>query len=190
MEAQGTRKDGSAFPVAVAVSEVELAGRRIYTGFVRDITERKRTEQLAREFGLQLIQAQDAERARIARELHHGIIQRLARLAIDAGRVHSAPSGDQHHTMDEIHHELRRLSKDLHSLAYRLHPALLESLGLANAIRMDCERFTRQHSISVHLELGDIPRAISRRCRSLSFALNSGIASKCCQPCCASDRRK
>ena len=80
MEAQGTRKDGSAFPVAVAVSEVESAGRRIYTGFVRDITERKRTEQLAREFGLQLIQAQDAECARIARELHDGIIQRLARL--------------------------------------------------------------------------------------------------------------
>jgi PAS domain S-box-containing protein len=161
MEAQGTRKDGSAFPVAVAVSEVELTGRRIYTGFVRDISERKRTEQLAREFGLQLIQAQDAERARIARELHDDIIQRLARLAIDAGRVHSAPDGDQHNTIHEIHHELRRLSKDLHSLAYRLHPSLLESLGLANAIRMDCERFSRQHSISVHLELGDIPRVIS-----------------------------
>ena len=160
LEAQGTRKDGSIFPVAVAVSAVALAARVTYTGFVRDITERKRAEQLASEFGLRLVQAEDAERARVARELNDDISQRLARLAIDAVRVDSATNRDQQHTMHEIQDGLRRLSKDVHSLAYRLHPSLLESLGLANSIRMDCERFSRQHSISVGIELGDIPRMI------------------------------
>jgi hypothetical protein len=51
-EVSGRRQDGSEFPVDLEVSEIVLADRRIFTGFVRDITERKKAEQIAREFGL------------------------------------------------------------------------------------------------------------------------------------------
>src|SRR5438093_6363261 len=64
-EVSGRRKDGSEFPIDIAVSEIKLPDRRIFTGFVRDITERKRAEQTAREFGGRLLRAQEAERARL-----------------------------------------------------------------------------------------------------------------------------
>ena len=81
-EISGRRKDGSLFPIDLAVSEIALAGRRVWTGFVRDITERKQAEQAARELSGRLLHAQEAERARLARELHDDITQRLALLAI------------------------------------------------------------------------------------------------------------
>src|SRR5262249_49795215 len=82
-ELRGRRKDGSEFPIELAVSELVLADRHIFTDFVRDITARKEAERTARELSGRLITAQEEERARLARELHDDITQRLARLAID-----------------------------------------------------------------------------------------------------------
>ncbi len=50
LEAVAVRKDGSTFPVEMSVSEMRLGKRRMFTGIVRDITERKRIEQLKSEF--------------------------------------------------------------------------------------------------------------------------------------------
>jgi len=160
-ELSGRRKDGSVFPVDLAVSEILLADRRIFTGFVRDITERKQAERAAREFSGRLIHAQEAERARLARELHDDITQRLARLAIDAGSIKRGRAGvGPGEAMDEFRDGLVRLSEDVHSLSYNLHPALLEDLGLADALQAECEQFSRQESITVEVRLEEVPEGI------------------------------
>jgi PAS domain S-box-containing protein len=160
-EISGRRKDGSEFPVDLAVSEIQLLGRRIFTGFVRDISTRKQAEQTAREFGGRLLRAQEAERARLARELHDDITQRLARLAIDAGRVESVrDEAGRSQMMREVRDGLVNLSEDVHSLSYKLHPSLLEDLGLADALKAECERFARQESIVVEAKLERVPAAI------------------------------
>jgi len=157
-EAIGCRKDGSKFPIDLAVTEIVLADRRIFTGFVRDITERKRAEQLQREFGKQLLQAQEAERARLARELHDDITQRLGLLAMNADCFDSeAGPVEQQKTMRGIRDSLMVLSEDVHSLAYKLHPALLEHMGLAAALQAECERFSRKESIPVDVKLDSLP---------------------------------
>ena len=124
----------------------------------RDITERKQAEQTAREFSGRLIQAQEAERARLARELHDDITQRLARLAIDAGRVESGE--DRSETMRELREGLVRLSEDIHTLSYRLHPSMLGDLGLAPALKAECERFSRNTSIATEVKLAGLPPVI------------------------------
>jgi PAS domain S-box-containing protein len=157
-EVSGRRKDGSMFPVDLAVSEIVLADRRIFTGFVRDITERKQAEQTARELSGRLIGAQEAERARLARELHDDITQRLACLAIDAGRTVGEAGGSQ--MMRDMRDSLVRLSEDVHSLSYRLHPSLLEDLGLTDALKAECERFSRMECIVVEAKLEKVPAII------------------------------
>src|SRR5262249_17377317 len=149
-EVSGRRQDGKALILDVSVSEIMLSDRRLFTAFVRDITERKHAEQISREFGTRLLEAQEAERARLARELHDDITQRLARLAIDAARA-GKDQPAQSESLNEVREGLVRLSEDVHSLAYKLHPALLERLGLADALRVECDRFSKQESILVSM---------------------------------------
>ena len=158
-EGSGHRKDGSEFPIELAMSEMVLSNRRVFTAFVRDITERKEAEQVGREFGGRLLHAQELERARLGRELHDDISQRLARLAIDAGQAESSQDAAKRaETMRELRDGLVRLSEDVHSLSYKLHPAVLEDLGLTDALKAECERFSRRESITVDVKVEQIAK--------------------------------
>lgn len=124
---------------------------------------RRRAEQAAREFSGRLLHAQEAERARMARELHDDITQRLARLAIDAGLLEAGrDAGRSSEMMRALREGLVRLSEDVHALSYRLHPALLEDLGLTDALKAECERFSRQESIPVEFRAEPIPGPIPK----------------------------
>jgi len=70
-EVTGRRKDGSAFPMDLSVSEVKLATGQMFTGFIRDITERKRLEK-------EILEISDREQRRIGQDLHDGLCQHLA----------------------------------------------------------------------------------------------------------------
>lgn len=122
---------------------------------------RLRAEAAAREFGGRLMRAQEEERARLARELHDDITQRLALLSIEAGRIErEATEAKFGGTLREVRDGLVRLSEDVHSLSYRLHPALLQDLGLADALKAECERFSRHESLRVEVKLERIPAKI------------------------------
>ena len=107
-----------------------------------DITERRHAEDEARDLNGRLITAHEDERARLARALHDDVTQRLALLAIDAGRKEKG-LGDTiaGQAMRSIRHDLVQLSEDVHALSYALHPAILEDLGLIEALKAECARF-------------------------------------------------
>ncbi len=140
------------------------AGRAVRTyGVLRDITERKRAENEMHDLSRRLIQAQEEERSFLARELHDDMSQRLAVLAIDVGRAElAATDGAQAEAMRTVREGLVRLSEDVHSLAYRLHPSILEELGLAEALRAECERRGRQASLDLSVCV-DLPAAVIDR---------------------------
>ncbi len=121
-----------------------------------DITERRRAEDEAHELNGLLITAHEDERARLARALHDDVTQRLALLAIDAGQKEKG-LGDSiaGRAMHSIRHDLIQLSEDVHALSYALHPAILEDLGLIEALKAECARFGAVEGIPTSFNASD-----------------------------------
>ncbi|MGP0065584.1 MAG: GAF domain-containing sensor histidine kinase [Isosphaeraceae bacterium] len=104
-----------------------------------------------------LLQAQEDERRRIAREMHDDWTQRLAVLAIDAARLETQldPSSNSRRQLQTMRGELVSLSEDVHALSRQLHPSILDDLGLADALRSECAGVARREGVAVAYESGD-----------------------------------
>lgn len=141
------------------VATRDAAGHAVKTfGVVRDISERREAKERLRELNRRLIQANEEQRAQLARELHDDVTQRLAVLAIDVGRAELiATDGASAEAMRAIRETLVCLSEDVHSLAYQLHPSVLEELGLAEALRTECERAGRRSELALTAEIDPLP---------------------------------
>ena len=113
-----------------------------------DITERRQAEDEARDLNGRMITAHEDERARLGRALHDDVTQRLALLAIDAGHKEKGLGETlAREAMRSIRHDLVQLSEDVHALSYALHPAILEDLGLIEALKAECARFASVEGI-------------------------------------------
>ncbi len=144
------------------VARRDATGHAVATyGVLRDITEGKRAEDELSDLSRRLIRAHEEERALLARELHDDVTQRLAVLAIDIGRAElAAANGAQAEAMRAVREGLARLSEDVHSLAYQLHPSVLEELGLREALRTACERVGRGGRIELSVDLDPVPAGL------------------------------
>jgi PAS domain S-box-containing protein len=140
-----------------------------YAGFVGcdvEITERRNAEDVLREsrtalevshreiqqLAGSLLTAHEDERRHLARELHDDLTQRLARLAIDAGRLESAV--DAQEGVSRLREDLVRVSEDVHAMSYRLHPSVLDDLGLVEALRAECDRVAHRGDLRVEVDAG------------------------------------
>lgn len=123
-----------------------------------DITDRKQAEEIAhvRELTGKLLHAQDAERRRIARELHDSAGQILAALQMNLTPVKSETERLNLPFSEGISQSLdliQQLSQELRTVSYLLHPPLLDELGLPSALRWYVEGFVERSKIEVGLEL-------------------------------------
>jgi PAS domain S-box-containing protein len=134
-----------------------------YIGSCIDITERKLTEEALASLSGRLIDAQEEERKRIAREIHDDYTQRLAMLAMEveelADQVGDSPveAGPIFH---RIWNQIGELGSDLHSLSHSLHSSTLESLGLVAGIKAFCKEFAEQQEIQVDFAHENVPRGV------------------------------
>ena len=153
------------------VASRDAAGQAIRSfGVLRDITQTKRSEEALRDLSGRLIRAQEDERALLARELHDDVTQRLAVMAIDVGCAELvAPDEAQAEVLSSLRAEIVRLSEDVHSLAYRLHPSVLEELGLVEALRTECERRGRQGRLTVSMDLESLSMAVGKEAELCLF---------------------
>ena len=147
----------------LAVSSAILVQAALILWLLYERQQRQHSEEAAYELSGRLINAQEEERARLARELHDDVTQRLALLAIDAGReartLSSTAGGAAIQTMQQ---GLVRLSEDVHALSYRLHPSILEDLGLIEALKSECDRFSGMDSIRLKMNAEEITERLPR----------------------------
>lgn len=137
----------------------------------KEISERERTEQTLRELSVRLLQTQDEERRRIARELHDSTGQQLAALAMNLSLIgKSAETLDARarKTLTESLELLDRSSRDIRTLSYLLHPPLLDERGLAAAVRWFADGFTQRSGVQVKLE---VPPDLQRLPKEIEMAL-------------------
>ncbi len=122
---------------------------------------RRRAEREAAHLGGRILTAQEDERRRLAREMHDDVTQRLAALAIDAAKAQGSAAGSPSGTaLEGIRERLAKLSEDVHALSYRLHPSMIEDLGLVAALRAECNRVAREEPLRVGFESQSIPRKV------------------------------
>jgi PAS domain S-box-containing protein len=132
-------------------------------GITMDITERKQAERELRELSGHLIAAQEEERARIARELHDDLSQRLALLAAEMQTLHCfTMEVAAAESLDALVQRIKEISEDVHSLSHRLHPALVDRVGLVPALRKLCKELQAQSGIMLTFTYGEVPDSLPK----------------------------
>jgi PAS domain S-box-containing protein len=133
-EVLGLRKDGSTFPMRLSVSEVRLAStanhRRLFTGIIHDLTERKRLER-------ELLEISDREQRRIGRDLHDGLGQQLAGIGFLSKALEnrlSAKDAPEAADARQIADLVAAAIAQARAMARGLHPVDLKASGLMSAL--------------------------------------------------------
>ncbi len=166
----GQRKDGSEFPAEVGLNPVQAGAGLMVLASITDITERRRAEEGLRESQRELraltgrlLQAQETERRRIARELHDDLNQSLALLAVELDLLGQAPPKSMAWLggrMSELSAQVKQLSSAVHDLSHNLHPSKLEQLGLVAGVRGLCKEQIQAHGLEVEFTHQQMPPSI------------------------------
>jgi PAS domain S-box-containing protein len=158
------RKDGTTFSTEQNLVPIRNEAGEIVTwvGVVRDITERKTTEEDLRQLSGRIIEAQEAERQRVARELHDSVNQVIASAKMRLRKV------EAHVALNPMARELLARCDDLlvqaleenRRIAHDLRPTDLDALGLADACRSFCKQFESRTNLTVKCRI----TPLARRC--------------------------
>jgi PAS domain S-box-containing protein len=167
MEHRLRRHDGEyGWTVTAGVPRCDADGS--FAGFIGtavDITERKLAEEALSAMSQRLIEAHEEEGARIARELHDDINQRLALASVRLGYLKQSPpasAADLEQELGTVSQEIADLVADIQALSHGLHPARLDLLGLEKAAAAFCEELSGRHDVAIDVRFENIPHALPR----------------------------
>lgn len=128
-----------------------------------DITRRKQMEEELTGVSRKLIEAQERDRSRIARDLHDNIVQQLALVSIGLEQVQGElpDSVSEHRShLKKLRDRIMDISTDVQMMSHELHSAKLSYLGIAVAMRGFCREFGEHHKVEIEFESRDLPRQL------------------------------
>jgi PAS domain S-box-containing protein len=134
-----------------------------FIGLAVDVTEQKLAQEGLENLSGRLIEAQERERSRIARDLHDDICQRLALLSVElaqATRNGFPPAMKER--LEEMRQQCSGIAGDLQSLSHQLHSSKLDYLGVVAAIKGLCREFSKQHNVNIKFRDEDVPTLLSK----------------------------
>ena len=130
-------------------SDKSFAG---YIGSAIDVTERKHAEEALSGLSQRLIETQEKERARVARELHDDINQRIALLAVNLDRLkhHLPPSAAElTKKFEAASRQAEEIGNDVQALSHRLHSSKLKFVGLEAAVAGFCSELSDLRGVEI-----------------------------------------
>jgi PAS domain S-box-containing protein len=140
-ELTGRRRDGTVFPADISLSAIETPEGRLATAFVRDITDRKRAEELERDLAdrrsllAHLVAAGEKERARIADDIHDDSIQAMTAAGMRLQILRrSIKNPEQLKLLGEFERTIQLSIARLRHLLFELRPPVLDNDGLSAAL--------------------------------------------------------
>jgi PAS domain S-box-containing protein len=179
MEAKVCCKDGSYRHIEFHFASL---GETNLVSFV-DLTDHKSAEEALAKVGGRLLEAQEEERTRIARDLHDDINQRLALLGIELEQLGEKPPasrGTMRRHINKLHKRVQEISSDVEAISHELHSSKLELLGLTVALRMFCKEFSEAHKVNIEFVHESVPDSLPRQIciclfRVAQEALRNGV---------------
>ena len=161
------RKDG-VYRWIFDVASPRMNGDGSFAGLIGsaiDVTDQKLAQQALEKVSSQMIEAQEKERSRIARDLHDDICQRLALLSMEIEQAKRVSSGSPETTgqkLQEIRNHCSEITSDVQALSHQLHSSKLDLLGIEAAIRGFCREFSAQQHVNVDFRCRNVPRHVSK----------------------------
>lgn len=158
-----------------------------YIGSCIDITDRMLAEEALADVGRRLIEAQDQERCRIARELHDDISQHIAVLTIQLQRWDQntpAANVEMHDRLAQVLEQLSAIGANIRDLSHRLHSSYLDYLGLAAAAASYCREISEQRNVEIDFSYTAMPEKLPSEVslclfRVLQEALQNAVKHSC-----------
>lgn len=147
-EVTGKRKDGSTFPMYLAVSEVNVNDQRLYTGIIRNITEQRRLEQ-------EVLRISEHERHRIGQDLHDGLGQMLTGMSLINKNIALSLKEENHplaKEVDEITTLIKEADEYARNLSRNLIPVEFDSRGLTASLQRLTGNVEKLFSIKCELK--------------------------------------
>jgi PAS domain S-box-containing protein len=183
LEIRIRRKDGQIRTTLGSAELIEVDGEKCCLSVWADITERKQAEEALASVSHKLIEAQEKERTRIARELHDDINQQVALAAVELeGLQQSNPNLDSEarRLMKALVKRISDIGMEVQAISHRLHSSKLEILGLVSACRSFCREVAQQHKVTVDFAADGVPESVLQDVslcvfRILQESLNNAI---------------
>lgn len=148
------RWEGSAFQLCV--KRIEVAGRTMYTVTRYDVTELVHLRQMREEFSHSLIERQEEERRRMAREVHDSTMQLLASLGLSLGQIRRSKGiKDRSDIVNEMEELLGQIQRELRTVSYLAHPPTISELGLVRALRQLAGGFGRRTGLQISVDAAE-----------------------------------
>jgi signal transduction histidine kinase len=126
------------------------------------IAERSTSEQALRETRIKLVDAQEQERHRIARELHDGIVQQLTLVGLSVNQLRSDFTASEGPALDKLYDQISDVSNATRDLSHELHPFTLEYLGLVGALKKLCRDTGSKGTLTITFSEKDVPACLPR----------------------------
>ena len=150
-----------------SAEQLQIGGENCVLVASSDITELRQAEELAHQNILalsgKLIQAQEEERRRVARELHDDLSQKMALLSIELEYIYRHANMGEDELRGAVHNlmsDADAIAEDIHRISHQLHPSKLDNLGLVKAVKGFAQEFSAHYQLRIDFREQNVPRRL------------------------------